>query len=110
MIDEFLLMCSDPVYGGVVFREAPIALGWQAWRACEEEYAIVLIETVLQEMERSGAIPGPVTGTLVTMVFGMLGTTGQLLAETVEEQRPRVRAELRATYTAFLAGLALPGS
>lgn len=110
VIDEFLLMCSDPVYGGVVFREAPIALGWQAWRACEEEYAIVLIETVLQEMERSGVIPGPVTGTLVTMVFGMLGTTGQLLAETVEEQRPRVRAELRATYTAFLAGLAQGGS
>ncbi|MDN5918013.1 MAG: TetR/AcrR family transcriptional regulator [Pseudonocardia sp.] len=107
VIDEFLLMCSDPVYGGLVFREAPIALGWQAWRACEEEYAIVLIEDVLHELERSGAIPGPVTGTLVTMVFGMLGTTGQILAETPEDERPRVRDELRSTYVAFLAGLAL---
>ncbi|RZT88223.1 TetR family transcriptional regulator [Pseudonocardia sediminis] len=110
VIDEFLLMCSDPVYGGLVFREAPIALGWQAWRACEEEYAIVLIRNVLHEMERAGTIPGPVTGTLVSMVFGMLGTTGQLLAETAESERPRVRDELRATYVAFLAGLALGGS
>ncbi|MBW0103755.1 TetR/AcrR family transcriptional regulator [Pseudonocardia sp. KRD291] len=106
VIDEFLMMCSDPVYGGLVFREAPIALGWQAWRACEEEYAIVLVEEVLREMQRTGAIPGPVTGTLVTVVFGMLCSSGQLLAETPEEQRPRVRDELRSTYVAFLAGLA----
>lgn len=106
VIDEFLLMCSDPIYGGLVFREAPIALGWQAWRACEEEYAIVLIEEVLRGLERSGAI-GPVTGTLVTVVFGMLGSTGQLLAGTPEEERPRVRDELRSTYVAFLAGLAM---
>ena len=101
-------MCSEPDYGRLVFREAPIALGWQAWRACEEQYAVGLIEDVLREGERAGLVRGPVTSTLVTMVFGMLGTTGQLLAETPEPERPRVREELRATYTAFLTGLA-PG-
>lgn len=105
VIDEFLLMCSDPVYGVLVFREAPIALGWQAWRACEEEYAIGMIEEILGALEAAGVIAGPVTGTLVSVVFGMLGSAGQLLAETAVEDRPRVRDELRSTFGAFLAGL-----
>ena len=110
VIDEFLLQCSDETYGALVFREAPIALGWQEWRACEEKYAVALVEEILQQLADAGTIPSPVTGTLVSMVFGMLGTAGQLLAGTPADEGPRVRAELRATFAAFLQGMRLDAS
>ncbi len=104
-IDRFLDQCSEPIYGALAFREAPLALGWAQWRACEEKYAVAVIEEVLGALAEGGVIASPVSRTLVSVVFGMLGTSGQLLAEASESERPRVRAELRATFGAFLTGL-----
>jgi AcrR family transcriptional regulator len=78
-LEQFLLACSEPIYGALVFREAPIAMGWEAWRRCEEK--------------------------LPSIAFGMLGAAGQLLARTPAEDRERVRAECRAPFVALLAGL-----
>src|SRR2546430_13052150 len=36
-LDSFLGSCCDPVYGKVVWQEAPLALGWHRWRQCEWE-------------------------------------------------------------------------
>ncbi|TCK20500.1 TetR family transcriptional regulator [Pseudonocardia endophytica] len=108
-IDEFLVQCSEPVYGALVFREAPLALGWTDWQACEEKYAVAVIEEVLGRLADDRVIAGPVGGTLVSMVFGMLGTAGQLLAATPDAEAPRVRDELHATFAAFLAGMRAPG-
>ncbi len=105
-IDVFLDQCSEPVYGALVFREAPLALGWQEWRACEEKYAVSLIEEIMRSLADEGAIAPPLmTPTLVSVVFGMIGTAGQLMAATSEADRPRVRSELQATFGAFLSGL-----
>lgn len=108
-IDAFLEHCAEPVYGALVFREAPLALGWTAWQACEEKYAVAVIEEVLGRLAADGVIAGPVGRTLVSMVFGMLGTSGQLLADTPVPDRSRVRDELRATFAAFLAGMRTSG-
>jgi AcrR family transcriptional regulator len=104
-IETFLEHCSEEVYGALVFREAPLALGWTEWQACEEKYAVAVIEEVLGRLVDDRVIAGPVGRTLVSMVFGMLGTSGQLLADTPVPERARVRAELRATFAAFLAGM-----
>ena len=104
-IDSFLEQCSEPVYGALVFREAPLALGWSDWQACEEKYAVAVIDEVLARLAEEGVIRGPVGRTLVAVVFGMLGTSGQLLAGTPVPDRARVRDELRATFGAFLVGL-----
>jgi AcrR family transcriptional regulator len=104
-VDRFLERCSEPVYGPLVFREAPLALGWTEWRACEEKYAVAVVEEVLDGLVADGAIAVPASRTMVSVVFGMLGTAGQLLAETPEPERSRVREELRVMFVAFLAGL-----
>ena len=104
-VDEFLLRCSDSAYGPLVFREAPLALGWTQWRECEEKYAVAVVEEALDALAAAGVIAMPVGRTLVSVVFGMLGTAGQLLADTPEDDRAKVRDELRRTFLAFMSGL-----
>lgn len=106
-LDRFLERCSERIYGPLVFREAPLALGWSEWRACEEKYAVAVVEEILDGLAADRTIAAPVGRTLVSVVFGMLGTAGQLLAEAPEPERRRVRGELNATFGAFLAGLGL---
>jgi AcrR family transcriptional regulator len=107
-LDQFLLACSEPVYGTIVFREAPLALGWDAWRRCEEKYSYALLRDMLDGLAEAGRIP--VSGeVLPSIAFGMLGAAGQLLARTPEPDRERVRAECRTPFVALLVGLgALP--
>lgn len=106
-LDEFLTLCSESVYGALVFREAPIALGWQEWRACQAEYAVALLEDMMRGLIAAEVIRGPVSGTVVSVVLGMLSSAGQLLAETPSEGRAQVRDELRSTFGAFITGLSM---
>ncbi|MCD2193976.1 TetR/AcrR family transcriptional regulator [Actinomycetospora endophytica] len=106
-LDQFLLACSEPVYGALVFREAPLALGWDAWRLCEEKYSYALLSDMLDAMTAAGRIPAHRGEALTSIAFGMLGAAGQLLARTRAEDRERVRGECRAPFVALLAGLAI---
>jgi AcrR family transcriptional regulator len=105
-LDQFLRACSEPVYGALVFREAPLALGWDAWRRCEEKYSYALLSDMLEALAAAGRIPPGGGEALPSIAFGMLGAAGQLLARTPAEDCERVRAECRAPFVALLAGLA----
>lgn len=104
-LDQFLLACSQPVYGALVFREAPLALGWEGWRICEEKYSYALLDDMLGALAASGRIPAAPSETLTSIAFGMLGAAGQLLTRTPAEDRERVRAECRVPFEALLSGL-----
>lgn len=105
-LDQFLLACSESVYGALVFREAPIALGWEAWRRCEEKYSYALMADMLTALQAAGRIPAHGGDALPNIAFGMLGAAGQLLARTPPEDRARVREECRWPFVALLAGFA----
>lgn len=109
-LDQFLLACSEPVYGALVFREAPLALGWEAWRHCEEKYSYALLSDMLEALAAAGRIPRHHGEALPSIAFGMLGAAGQLLARTAEPDRERVRSECRAPFVALLTGLGAIGS
>jgi AcrR family transcriptional regulator len=109
-LDQFLLACSEPVYGTIVFREAPVALGWDAWRRCEEKYSFTLLRDMLDALAAAGRIPAQPGEVLPSIAFGMLGAAGQLLARTPAPDRERVRDECRMPFVALLAGLAAAGS
>lgn len=104
-LDRFLLTCSDPVYGALVFREGPIALGWERWRECEEKYAYALVAEILQAMAEAGRLTSGADEALPTMVFGMLGSAGQLLARAPGDEQPRLREQCRIPVVALLTGL-----
>ena len=109
-LDQFLLACSEPVYGTIVFREAPVALGWDAWRRCEEKYSYALLTDMLDALAAAGRIPAQPGEALPSIAFGMLGAAGQLLARTPAPDRARVRDECRTPFVALLAGLGAAGA
>ena len=104
-LDAFLETCSDPVYGRVVWQEAPLALGWAQWEELERKFGFGLIEEHLRALMESGYIePLPLDPT-AKIAFAMLGAAGKALAMATAEDKPRVREEYQLVIGRMLAGL-----
>ena len=104
-LDAFLDLSCDPVYGRLVWVEAPRVLGWNRWREWEEKYAYGLVEQFTRSLITAGYLEDRATDSLVRFSFWMLGGAGLTLAEAAEADKPRVRDEwaylLRRTISAF---------
>jgi len=104
-LDVFLDECCDPIYGKVVWREAPLALGWHRWRECEERYAYGLISQLVGALMDSGYLERQPLATTTSITFHMLGAAGLALAEAPEPDKPRVRDEYAAVIGRLMYGL-----
>ncbi|MFE0021101.1 TetR/AcrR family transcriptional regulator [Amycolatopsis sp. NPDC059021] len=102
---KFLDQCCDPVYGRVVWQEAPLALGWREWQECEEKYAYGFIEQTLRELVDNGEVRPLPLGPTTRITFHILGTAGMALAEASEEDKPRIRAEYAEVIGQLLSGI-----
>lgn len=110
-LNAFLDRCTEPVYGRVVWQEGPIALGWERWEECEEEFAYGLVEQHVRALIDGGFLAPPVlpVETTAKIAFGLLSTAGKALAKASEEDKARLRAEYGTVIARLLAGLATPG-
>ncbi len=104
-LDAFLLTCSDPVHGRIVWQEAPIALGWAQWEEWENEFAFGLIQEHVVALMAGGHIERLPLDTTARIAFAMLGAAGQALAAAKEPDKARVRDEYRMVIGRMLAGL-----
>jgi AcrR family transcriptional regulator len=104
-LDTFLEDCCDPVYGRVVWREGPLALGWLRWRECEEKYAYGVINRVLGALIDGGYIERVPLETATRITFAMLGAAGLALAEASEVDKARVKEEYTEVISRLMAGL-----
>ncbi|VVJ15468.1 Uncharacterised protein [Amycolatopsis camponoti] len=104
-LDVFLDHCCDPGYGKLVWREAPLALGWLRWQAAEEQYAYGLVEQLIKALVDGGDIDDQPLETTTRLVFGMLGTAGMALAEASDVDKPRLKAEYAAVIGRMASGL-----
>jgi AcrR family transcriptional regulator len=107
-LTAFLDDCCDPVYGRVVWQEAPLALGWHRWRECEEQFAYGLIERLLGAMMDGGAIERLPLETTTRITFALLMAAGLALAEAREQDRAEVKAEYAMVISRLIAGLRTP--
>jgi AcrR family transcriptional regulator len=108
-LEVFLDRACDPVYGRIVWREAPLALGWHRWRECEEQYAYGLIERLIGTLMAAGEIPRLPLEPTARVTFHVLGAAGHALTEAPAADKPRVRAEYAEVIKRLLGGLG-PGS
>lgn len=104
-IVAFLDKCCDPVYSRLSWQEGPVALGLQAWKICEEQYAYGLIEQLLRALVDSGDIAPLPLATAGRFAFALLGAAGMELAEADEADKPQVKAECVDMLRRFLASL-----
>ncbi|MFL6142585.1 MAG: TetR/AcrR family transcriptional regulator [Labedaea sp.] len=104
-LDTYLDVCCDPTYGKLVWQEAPLALGWQRWRECEEKFAYGLIGQLLAALMDSGHLERHPLDTMTNTTFWMLGAAGTALSEAPEAEKTRVRAEYATMIGRLMAGL-----
>ncbi len=104
-LDAFLDRCCDPVYGKLVWQEAPLALGWVRWQAAEEQYAYGLVEQLIKALVEGGDIDDQPLETTTRLVFGMLGTAGMALAEAADSDKSRLKSEYAAVIGRMASGL-----
>jgi len=104
-LDAFLTTCADPVYGRVVWLEAPIAMGWVRWEELENKFAFGLIEDYVRALVEGGYVEQLPVETMSRLAFCMLGAAGQALSRAAEADKPRVQEEYRLVIGRMLAGL-----
>ncbi len=104
-LDSFLEDCCDPIYGKVVWQEAPLALGWHRWRECEEKYAYGLIEQLVGALMDNGIFERQPLEPATRITFSMLSAAGLALAEASEVDKPRVKAEYTTLIGRLMYGL-----
>jgi AcrR family transcriptional regulator len=104
-LDSFLDDCCDPVYGKVVWQEAPLALGWHRWRECEEKYAYGLIERLVGALMDSGILERQPLEPATRITFSMLSAAGLALSEASEVDKPKVKVEYGTLIGRLMYGL-----
>ncbi|WP_345417888.1 helix-turn-helix domain-containing protein [Actinomycetospora chlora] len=104
-LTTFLEACTEPTYGRIVFRDGPLALGWERWRECELDYAYAFIARVLDGLAREGHLRRPPGASYPTLVLGMLSSAGQLLGQAPPAQHAALRAELLGFFDQVIAGM-----
>ncbi|TCO49765.1 TetR/AcrR family transcriptional regulator [Actinocrispum wychmicini] len=104
-LNVFLDSCCDPVYGKIVWQEAPIALGWHHWRESEEEFSFGLVEQLLGAMMDSGIMDRQPLRVTTRIVFAILGAAGVALADAPEPDKHQVKAEYTEVIRRMLVGL-----
>jgi AcrR family transcriptional regulator len=104
-LDVFLEICCDPVYGKIVWQEAPLALGWHRWREWEEKLAYGLVEQLVDGMMNSGVLERQPLETTTRIAFSMLSAAGLALSEAAEQDKARVRMEYGDVIRRLMFGL-----
>jgi AcrR family transcriptional regulator len=104
-LDTFLDLCCDPVYGKIVWQEAPLALGWHRWQEQEEKFSYGLVERLLSGMMDAGVLVRQPLPAATRVTFAILGAAGLALAEATSHDKPRVRAEYAELIQRMISGL-----
>jgi AcrR family transcriptional regulator len=104
-LDMFLEICTDPVYGRIVWLEAPIALGWARWEELENKFAYGLIEQHVHALIEGGHVDPTPLETTTKIVYAMLGAAGLALGRAEAAEKPRMKDEFRGVIGRLLAGM-----
>lgn len=104
-LDTFLDICCDPVYGKIVWQEAPLALGWHRWQEQEEQFSYGLVERLLSDMMDAGMLVRQPLAATTRVTFAILGAAGLALAEATNHDKVRVRAEYAELIQRMISGL-----
>lgn len=102
----FLDAAMDPAVRRIVLLDAPAVLGWQEWRAIEEEYGLHLMKVALAEAVEAGQLDPQPVEPLAHMLLAAVNEAALLVANA--EHPRKARAEVGATLDALLSRLARP--
>jgi AcrR family transcriptional regulator len=105
-IDEFLDACATRDVQRIVLLDGPAVLGWDLWRAIDQDYGLGLVEAAVQRALDAGRlIPQPARA-LAHVILGAVHEAAMVVAEA--EDPAAARTEMGATVRRLLDGLKSP--
>ncbi|WP_194846533.1 TetR/AcrR family transcriptional regulator [Mumia zhuanghuii] len=104
-MNAYLDRVVDSDYAEIVLRQGPIALGWEEWKACEEQFAAGLIEQIVTALVSAGRLPPLPIATTASVTFSMLGGCGMAIAAAAPEDRLRIKDESAEVLARLVGGI-----
>jgi AcrR family transcriptional regulator len=99
----FLNACADPEVQRIALIDAPAALGWDAWRAVEERYALAPLRAIVEAAMASGQIKNRPADPLAHLLLGAVNEAAMHMARA--PRRSDVRQRLADELDALIDGL-----
>lgn len=93
-VGKYLEGCLQPAYRNIVLREAPVILGWTAWREKEKQTVAGVSTLLLQELMEAGLIRKQPLDLLTGILFGVITEAAIGIAESPDPAEARQQAEL----------------
>ncbi|HEX3787123.1 MAG TPA: helix-turn-helix domain-containing protein [Pseudonocardiaceae bacterium] len=107
-LDAFLTACERDEVVRIGLTDAPAVLGWDTWRAIENEHGLGLLTEMLESGMRDGLLIAQPVRVLAQLILSAV-IEGALLVASAED-RGVARGEVRQGMVSLLAGLIAPPS
>jgi len=82
----WIRLAGDPVVRRILLIDAPSVLGWERWRAMEEDHALGLIRVVLQAIAEEGNLRPDLVGTLSHVLLASVNEVALLVARSDDRE------------------------
>ena len=79
-------LAGDPVVQRILLIDGPAVLGWERWRAMEEDHALGLIRLVLQAIAEEGRLRPDLVGTLAHVLLASVNEVALLVARSDDKE------------------------
>ncbi|HEY2770180.1 MAG TPA: TetR/AcrR family transcriptional regulator [Solirubrobacteraceae bacterium] len=104
--DAFLDSCTTPEFQRIVLIDGPAVLGWEVWRTADSDYALGLLESVIQQAINAGQLIAQPARALAHVLMGALDEAAMVIARA--EDPEVAREEMGGTVRHLLDGLKTP--
>jgi AcrR family transcriptional regulator len=105
-LDTFLTACERPEVVQIGLTDAPAVLGWQAWRAIEQEHGLGLLVDFLRMARDQGELVTDAIEVLAKLMLSALIEAALVIANA--EDRATARRQAQEALLAMFAGLSKP--
>jgi AcrR family transcriptional regulator len=82
----WIRLAGDPVVRRILLIDGPSVLGWERWRAMEEQHALGLIRAVLQIIADQGKVRPELVGTLSHVLLASVNEVALLVARSDDKE------------------------
>ena len=82
----WIRLAGDPVVRRILLIDGPSVLGWERWRAMEEDHALGLIRLVLQAIAEEGRLRPDLVGTLAHVLLASVNEVALLVARSDDKE------------------------
>ena len=86
-IEAYVKVCLEPSFQRIVIHEAPVVMGWEEWRRCEERYSFGVLQAAIRSLIDAGEIEDMPVEITTQLLFGALSAGAQAIANAAEPER-----------------------